>query len=213
MKDLIRKILRESLKSEMTIQEVVLHENFINQLLIEGKSTVNVPNRLNSELTLKVNSFYNWNSNGNKWICPDEYMQPNKNGQVSCEIMFDINLTNHWKQRLLRNSEPDYAPLNPLTGLPGKFHNSRILNPDTYEGIDLFINNLSTIVKFIKNAKDWRLGQGRNLLLTKNNYQEIVEVYRFDKNKYKVNFITQIKGVSFFDTPQLKGSYKVKDLI
>ncbi len=169
MKDLIKQILREHVANRVTIEEIILPEGFFTEILSEGTATIKVPNRLNSDLIIKVNSFYNWNSNGTKWICPDEYMQPGKNGQLSCEIMFDINLTNHWKQRLLRNSEPDYAPLNPLTGLPGKFHNSKILNPETYEGIDLFINNLSTIVKFIKNAKDWRLGQGRNLLLTKNN--------------------------------------------
>lgn len=213
MKELIKQILREHVTNRVTIEEITLPENFFTEILSEGKATVNVPNRLNSDLITKINSYYNWSSNGTKWICPDEYIQPGKNGDLSCELMFDINLTGHWKQRLLRNLEPDYSAINPLTGNPGKFHNMRIISPGTYEGIELFINNLNLIVKFIKNAKDWRMSQGRHLLLSKGNYQEIVEVYRFDKNKYKVNFITQIKGVSFFDTPQLKGSYKIKDLI
>jgi hypothetical protein len=215
MKDLIKQILREHVANRVTIEEIILPEGFFTEILSEGTATIKVPSQLNSELNRKADSYYNIkDEEGNKWICPDELIQPNNNGQLECEMKFHLDVSKHWKQRILRDLEPDYMMINPKTKKPGKHSNKNIVRPHPFEGIDLLMNNINLIVKYINiGKKNWPINKEKSLLLKKGDYSEIIVVEREDELIYKLVFVTQIKGEPFFDTPQLKGSQNVKNLI
>ena len=215
MKDLIKQILREHVANRVTIEEITLPDNFFTKILSEGTATVKVPSQLNSELNRKADSYYNIkDKEGKKWICPDELIQPNNDGQLECEMKFHLDVSKHWKQRILRDLEPDYMMIHPKTKKPGKHSNKKIVRPHPFEGIDLLMNNIKLIVQYINiGKKTWPIKKEKSLLLRKGDYSEIIVVEREAESIYKLVFVTQIKGEPFFDTPQLKGSQNVKNLI
>lgn len=209
MKELIRQILREHTINKVTLEEIILPENFINELLIEGTATVRVPNELNRLLDNKIESYHNFSNGGERWFCPNEFIERNNN-ELKCDLGFNLHLTKHWKQRILRDLEPEY---NIINGVVGKHSHKNIIRPESFEGIDLVINNLNLIINYINNSKNWSNGTNKSLLLKKNNYSEIIALFKINKTKYRINFITQIKGEPFFDTPQLKSSQNLKNVI
>lgn len=215
MKELIKQILREHVTNRVTIEEITLPENFFTEILSEGTATVNVPNKLTTDLEMKINSYNNVrNKKGHRRFCPEEFIQPNKDGKLGCKMIFQLNLTGHWKQRILRDLEPEYMDIDPTTNKPGEHRNKKIIRPAPFEGIDLLMNNFKLIVNYINIGKqNWDVKKGKTLLLRKGNYSEIIEVFLEEKNQYKINFVTQIKGEFFFDTPELKRSQNIKDLI
>ena len=215
MKDLIKQILREHVANRVTIEEITLPENFFTEILYEGKATVNVPKKLSTELEMKINSYNNVrNKKGHRRFCPEEFIQPNEDGKLGCEMYFQLHLTDHWMQRILRDLEPEYMAIDPTTNEPGEHRNKKIVRPHPFEGIDLLMNNFRLIVNYINNGKkNWSDKSGKTLLLRKGDYSEIIEVFKEDKKHYKINFVTQIKGEFFFDTPELKRSQNIKDLI
>jgi hypothetical protein len=111
---------------------------------------------------------------------------------------------------LFRTSEDDYKLLNPRTGNVGKFYNPSIVNPDIFEGIELFFNSKDKINDFIDNSKNWIPLSSKFMILKSKTYQTIIELKKMDQGSYRVIFITQIKGVPFFDTPELKKSRLIK---
>jgi hypothetical protein len=85
-----------------------------------------------------------------------------------------------------------------------------IINPGKYEGIDLFFDNIdSLILKIIdsnitmKGRKQWESNTGRNFLMidVDNIFSIIIELIKKnpvgDSDYMEVKFVTQIKGVQF----------------
>ena len=215
MKELIKQILREHVTNRVTIEEIILPEGFLTEILSEGTATVNIPNKLTTDLEMKINSYNNVrNKKGHRRFCPEESIQPSEDGKLGCKMFFQLSLKDHWIQRIFRDLEPEYMDIDPTTNEPGKYSHKKIVRPHPFEGIDLLMKNFNLIVNYINNGKkNWPDKSGKTLLLRKGDYSEIIEVFNEDKKQYKINFITQIKGEFFFDTPELKRSQNIKDLI
>jgi hypothetical protein len=210
MKNIIKRVLKEFVESK----DVTLLEIFIDPydlILSEGKSFVKIPNGTESVLLRKIESYYNWPPTVNKIWCSDIKEKFKEGIPIkSCLKKFELSLTNHWIQRLFRTSEDDYKLLNPRTGNVGKFYNPSIVNPDIFEGIELFFNSKDKINDFIDNSKNWIPLSSKFIILKSKTYQTIIELKKMDQGSYRVIFITQIKGVPFFDTPELKKSRLIK---
>lgn len=212
MRNLIRQILREYISLKVIIEEIILPENFFNELLSEGKATVNVPKYVDKQLENKIESYYNFKDHNNKWwFCPKKYHSMGEKNEI-CEMAFTLTLKLHWKQRLFRHLEPDY---NIVHGKKGKYFDKRknLIVPEIFEGIELVMDNIDLIVKFIKSSKNWSNKTEKHLLLKKGSYSEIIAIFKDNKQRFNINFITQIKGEFFFDTPELKKSTNLKGII
>jgi hypothetical protein len=98
---------------------------------------------------------------------------------------------------LFRETEPEYRK-------GGKWENKRIKNPGTKEGIDLFFKSKEKINDFIDNSQNWLSNERKYILLSKNDYYQIIGIVKERKGEFNIEFITQIKGERFFDTPELK---------
>jgi hypothetical protein len=170
MKDLIKKILLEYLESE---------------LLLEGKATVKVPRDIENKLDGYVTQINN-NGFGFKGTFK------NQNGENFSKLFF-LEPTYHYKQRLFRTQEPEYK-------ITGELYDKRIVDPDTFEGIDLIYDNIDYIADLIN----------KNTIKTQKNFVNFYSksavpmsvIVLFEKDflkpkKINMTLITQIKGVRF----------------
>jgi len=201
MKSLIRKILNEFVdKDVITLEELNIPNSFFNSLINEGRSTVSIPKGLEKELMDYIRNKFNWPPTIDKKWCSDIKEKEDKENNLirySCNKKFDFKLTNHWLQRLFRKDEPEYKP-------GGRWSHKNIINPTKKEGINLFFNSKEKINDYIDNAKNWSPNESKFILLSQNNYQLIIALKKEKKGDYTAEFITQIKGERFFDTPELK---------
>ena len=201
MRDLIRKILKEYTNRDIiTLEEITLPDGFLDRLIFEGKANVPIPSGLEKELMSYISKKYNWPPTiENRW-CSDIKEKENKKDKTiikSCNKVFEFELTIHWLRRLFRKYEKDYKE-------GGRFESKSIENPSKTEGINLFFDSKNKINNFIDNANEWSYHERKYILLSKNNYQTILALKKEKKGHYLVEFITQIKGERFFDTPELK---------
>jgi hypothetical protein len=147
-----------------------------------------------------IRNKFNWPPTIDKKWCSDIKEKEDKENNLirySCNKKFDFKLTNHWLQRLFRKDEPEYKP-------GGRWSHKNIINPTKKEGINLFFNSKEKINDYIDNAKNWSPNESKFILLSQNNYQLIIALKKEKKGDYTAEFITQIKGERFFDTPELK---------
>lgn len=201
MKDLIRRVLKEYVNKDIiTLEEINLPDGFLNILIFEGKANVKIPSNLEKELMSYISKKYNWPPTVEERWCSDiKEKENNKTKTItkSCNKVFNFNLTYHWLQRLFRSEEKDYQK-------DGKYYNKKIVNPEKTEGIDLFFNSKEKINDFIDNSKEWSVNARKTILLSKDKYQTIISIKKEKKGEYTAEFLTQIKGERFFDTPELK---------
>jgi hypothetical protein len=203
MRDLIRTILREHTKKDIiTLEEIFLPNDFLETLITEGKTTVDVPSGLEKNLNNYIKEKFNWPPNVNSVWCSDIKEKENLEKKIvtySCNKKFTFNLGAHWLKRLFRADEPEYKK-------GGKWENKKIKNPGTKEGIDLFFKSKEKINDFIDGEARWKPSTDKTILLTSGDFQEILTIRKemIGKGNYFVTFITQIKGERFFDTPELK---------
>ena len=206
MRNTIIRILREYTE----LNEITLTEIFIDQydiILSEGSAFVRVPSNIKSKLDVKLKSYYNWPPTINNMWCSNIKEKFKEGIPIkSCSKKFNINLTTHWIQRLFRTSENNYQKINPKTGNPNITYNEKIVDPDIFEGIELFFNSKNKINDFIDGSKTWDVFESKFVVLKSGTYQTIIELKKEGSGSYVANFITQIKGAPFFDTPQLKKS-------
>lgn len=199
MRDLIRKILKEYTNRDViTLEEITLPEGIIDLLIIEGKARVKIPSGLEKELMSYISKKYNWPPTiEDRWCSDIKEKEKNNTIVKSCNKVFKFELSIHWLRRLFRKDESEYK-------INGRYGDKKIENPSKTEGIDLFFDSKNKINDFIDNASDWSHHERKYILLTKNNYQNILALKKEKKGHYLVEFITQIKGERFFDTPELK---------
>jgi hypothetical protein len=170
MKDLIKKILLEYSTSE---------------LLLEGKATVNVPRDIEN----KVDGYITQINNGDFGF---KGSFKNEKGESFSKLFF-LEPTYHYKQRLFRTEEPEYK-------ITGELYDKRIVNPDTFEGIDLIYDNINYIADLVN----------KNTIKTQRNFVNFYSksaipmsvIVLFEKDflkpkKINMTLITQIKGVRF----------------
>ena len=84
-----------------------------------------------------------------------------------------------------------------------------MLYPDIYEGLKLFFDYKNSINEYITKTTDWSSPKTKKFLLTFGDYQEIIAIRKGDKGNYAVEFVTQIKGVKFFETKELRDSVRL----
>jgi hypothetical protein len=201
MRDLIRKILKEYINRDtITLEEINLPDGFLDTLIIEGKATAPIPSGLEKELMSYISKKYNWPPTIEDRWCSDIKEKENKKNKTiikSCSKKFEFKLTNHWLIRLFRKDEPEYKE-------GGKWENKKIKNPNKHEGIDLFYNSKEKINDFIDNSQNWLPNMRKYVLLSKGDYYQIISLKKEKKGEFNVEFITQIKGEKFFDTPEFK---------
>jgi hypothetical protein len=201
MRDLIRTILREHTKKDIiTLEEIFLPNDFLETLITEGKTTVDIPRGLEKNLNNYIKEKFNWPPNVNSVWCSDIKEKENLEKKIvtySCNKKFTFNLTKHWLIRLFRETEPEYKK-------GGKWEDKKIKNPGTKEGIDLFFKSKEKINDFIDNSQNWLSNERKYILLSKNDYYQIIGIVKERKGEFNIEFITQIKGERFFDTPELK---------
>jgi hypothetical protein len=201
VKELIRTILKEYIeKDNIILEEIFLPEDFFDFVLNEGKTTIEIPRGLEKTLNDYIKEKFNWPPNVNSVWCSDIREKENleKNITVrSCNKKFTFDISKHWLKRLFRADEPEHKK-------GGKWENKKIKNPETKEGIDLFFSSKEKINDFIVNSKNWLTNERKYVLLSKNDYSQIIGIIKEKKGEFKIEFITQIKGERFFDTPELK---------
>jgi hypothetical protein len=203
MKDLIKVILREYTKKDIiTLEEIFLPDDFLETLIAEGNTTVNIPRGLEKNLNNYIKEKFNWPPNVNSVWCSDIKEKENLEKKIvtySCNKKFTFNLGTHWLKRLFRVDEPEYKK-------GGKWEDKKIKNPGTKEGIDLFFKSKEKINDFIDGQTSWVSSTEKNVLLSFGDFQQILSIRKelIGKGSYFVTFISQIKGERFFDTPELK---------
>jgi hypothetical protein len=203
MKDLIKAILREYTKKDIiTLEEIFLPDDFLETLIAEGNTTVNIPRGLEKNLNNYIKEKFNWPPNVNSVWCSDIKEKENLEKKIvtySCNKKFTFNLGTHWLKRLFRVDEPEYKK-------GGKWEDKKIKNPGTKEGIDLFFKSKEKINDFIDGQTSWVSSTEKNVLLSFGDFQQILSIRKelIGKGSYFVTFISQIKGERFFDTPELK---------
>ena len=207
LRDIIKKILSEEVMSigEFTIVEIDLPDLVFESLLNESRSTVVVSKTLMDNLKSYVKSKYNWPPGVNDLWCSDIREKKDQNDdtiKVSCSKKFTINISYHWVQRLFRPDEPEHQ-------LGGRLSHLNVLYPDIYEGLKLFFDYKDSINEYIAKTTNWSSPETKKFLLTFGDYQEIVAIRKGDKGNYTVEFVTQIKGVKFFETKELRDSVRL----
>jgi hypothetical protein len=198
MKNLIKKILKEEIKSveTFTIQEInvsYLFENF----LFENNHTVFVSSSETNEKNVDAQkNYFPYNKDG--FWCPNNYMVGNR-----CEYGFEINLTKHWIARLSRSKEKDYKP-------GGKNYDPKIKDPDFKDCLNMVHNGIDVIIDFIRNAKNWSGSEEKCLIVSKSTsdsyIEQVIKLKKKSKNLYVLNFISNIGGVRMRST-----DYNAKD--
>jgi hypothetical protein len=168
MKDLIRKVLLEYLEPG---------------LILEGRATVDVPPKINSEIENYINKL---NNNGRGF---SGYFLNNTDKIV--RKSFYLEDTKHFRQRLFRLSEPEYQ-------YGGDLYDPKIVNPDTLEGYELLQENINYISELINNGiidpnrttvKFYTKGSSPYSMIV------IFSRNRFGSKKIDIKMITQMKGV------------------
>ena len=207
LRDIIKKILSEEVMSidKFTIVEIDLPDLVFESLLNESRSTVVVSKTLMDNLKSYVKSKYNWPPGVNDLWCSDIREKKDQNGdgiKLSCPKKFTINVSYHWAQRLFRPDEPEHQP-------GGRLSHLNVLYPDIYEGLKLFFDYKNSINEYITKTTDWSSPKTKKFLLTFGDYQEIIAIRKGDKGNYAVEFVTQIKGVKFFETKELRDSVRL----
>lgn len=201
MNELIRTILKEYVeKNNITLEEIFLPKGFFDCILNEGKTTIDIPRGLEKNLNDYITEKFNWPPNVNSFWCGDISKKEDLEKKIvkySCNKKFTFDITKHWLKRLFRADEPEYKK-------GGKWENKKIKNPGTKEGIDLFFSSKEKINDFIVNSKSWLPNERKYILLSKNDYHQIIGIVKEKKGEFNIEFITQIKGERFFDTPELK---------
>jgi hypothetical protein len=207
LRDIIKKILSEEVMSieKFTIVEIDLPDLIFESLLNESRSTIVVSKSLMDNLKSYIKSNHNWPPGINALWCSDIREKKDQNNDVikiSCSKKFTINVSYHWAQRLFRPDEPEHQP-------GGRLSHLNVLYPDIYEGLKLFFDYKDSINEYIAKTTNWSSPETKKFLLTFGDYQEIVAIRKGDKGNYTVEFVTQIKGVKFFETKELKDSVRL----
>jgi hypothetical protein len=197
MKELIRQILREYTEPKITITVLSPNSPYLKEVITEGKTPISFivddeviyTKDIVSDLTNYFLSYYNHP----KGFCGSY------NNKGNCKQLFKLgSVRDHFAYRVYRLSDPIYA------------NSDNILNPGKYEGIDLFFDNIdSLILKIIENntaikgRKPWNSNTGRNFLMidVDNIFSIIIELIKRnpagDSDYMEVIFVTQIKGIQF----------------
>lgn len=216
MKSLIRRILKEYVNNDLvTLEEVFFPKGYL-KMLTEGEAKYSVPSSVRTKLNNRLKSYFNWPpylkiGEKNSWCgvdikvrkLKDEDTEESSGLSFGCSRVFEFELSKHWMQRLFRTKETDYNE-------GGNNFNKKIKDPELYEGIDLFFNEKNKIMTFVSNAlnRNWGMNEEKYIILSKGSgddiYYELIALVRRTKQIIKVEFITQIKGVKFFDTQKAK---------
>jgi hypothetical protein len=170
MKDLIRKILLEYLNPE---------------LLLEGKATVVVPPKMDSEIESYTNKVNKGGSGFRGYFF-------NLSDQVGTRF-FLLETTKHYKQRTLRTEEPEYKP-------NGKLYDPKIVNPEPLEGIQLISTNINYIAELIYEGKINTEKEFITFFTRESVPYSVIVFFSRDPTapkKIVMKLITQIKGVRF----------------
>jgi hypothetical protein len=198
MKELIRQILKEYTDPKVTITEISADSPLLKQIISENKTPASFidsdgniiyTKSVVADLTNHFISHYNHP----KGFCGSY------NNKGKCKQLFKLgSVSDHFAYRVYRLSDPMYSNSND------------IINPGKYEGIDLFFDNIdSLILKIIdsnitmKGRKQWESNTGRNFLMidVDNIFSIIIELIKKnpvgDSDYMEVKFVTQIKGVQF----------------
>lgn len=202
MKELIKSILKEYIeKDNVTLEEIFLPDDFLEKLLNEGKTSVKVSNSVKNSIQKKLESYYNWPKNINKEWCSKIIEVESLEDSIPkymCKRKFDFVITPHWYDRLFRTQEPDYKEIDPKTGRRGKNYDPKIVDPEFFEGINLFFNNPERINDFIETRKNWSNNTTISVKMTgPNKYTQILKLFKNSPKHISVTFLTQIKGVHF----------------
>ena len=204
MRELIRTVLKEYVNKEtITLEEIFLPDNFLDTLLTEGKTTVNVSSSVKNSIQKKLESYYNWPKNIDKEWCSKIIEVESLEGSIptyTCKRRFNFEISPHWYDRLFRTQEPDYQEINPKTGRRGENYDPKIVDPGFFEGINLFFNNQERINDFIETRKNWSNNTTISAKMTgPNKYSQILKLFKNNPKHISVIFLTQIKGVPFRD--------------
>jgi hypothetical protein len=197
MKELIRQILREYTEPKVTITEISADSPYLKEVITEDKT----PNSFivddevvyTKDVVSDLTNHFLKHYNHPKGFCGSY------NNKGNCKQLFKLgSVTDHFAYRVYRLSDPMYTNSND------------IINPGKYEGIDLFFDNIdSLILKIIDNnitmkgRKQWESNTGRNFLMidVDNIFSIIIELIKKnlvgDSDYMEVKFVTQIKGVQF----------------
>jgi hypothetical protein len=198
MKELIRQILREYTEPKITITEISPDSPLLKQIITEDKTPKSFLDSKGNIIFTKTivkdltNHFLN-HYNHPKGFCGSY------NNKGNCKQLFKLgSVSDHFAYRVYRLSDPIYS------------NSKDIINPEKYEGIDLFFNHIdSLILKIIDNnitikgRKQWESNTGRNFLMidVDNIFSIIIELIKKnpvgDSDYMEVKFVTQIKGVQF----------------
>lgn len=198
MKKIIKKILREEIKSAetFTIQEIDISELFEN-FLLENNHTVFVSHSESVERNADAQkNYFPYNEDG--FWCPNNYIVGDR-----CEFGFKIDLTNHWIARLSRSEEKDYQP-------GGKNYDPKIKDPDFKDCLNMVYNGIDVIIDFIRNTKNWSAGKIKCLIVSKSTpnlyIEQVIKIEKKSKNLYVLIFVSNIGGVRMRPT-----DYNTKD--
>jgi hypothetical protein len=199
MRDLIKKILSEYKEDYFSI---TFHSEIVDGLLFEMiypsrkeiKKLGYVPEPISDEEESLVKNYLDIINKGNSDLAVNKNEKGNgilgifesKLGKKN-EIIFEIELTDHWFFRLHRTKDPVSKKY------PG------IIDPNPLECINLINRKINELAKFVVNKKPykevrWQVN-GPNRL----SFIMIFENQNLDEDKYKLIVINQIKGVDFFD--------------
>jgi uncharacterized protein YjgD (DUF1641 family) len=172
MRELIKKILKEYVEPEISIEIVEnVYEYLDYEILNE---TIDRAKYYNDKTTIEDYL---------KTINPLTgcYIDNRTKNEVCKKI--DINVTGHFIERLQRTNDPMYRD------------NTKIENPETFEGIDLVIKNIDKIVKTINVNNNPKFG----LLLKRRDFGKSFDIGSEVKKQPK-------KSIELLLTTQLKGS-------
>jgi len=191
MRDLIRKILLEytyTPEIEIIVLDSILSESEL-KLITESEATVNVPTNIKSE----VENYLNVINKTNQGFYAKAI---NSNTNTEVKKKFFIEPTKHYLQRLFRTKEPDYKP-------GGDNYNPNIVDPETFEGIDLVYDAKDKLLRYHFSNQPKSHILGKNILIrtyvNKKPMSVILKVIEnvFLKKSYTLVLKTQIKGIDF----------------
>lgn len=170
MKELIRKILLEYFEQE---------------LILEGKATVEIPPKMESEIENYI-SKVNGGGRGFRGYFFDLSDRVNTR-------FFSLDASKHYKQRTLRTEEPEYKP-------GGKLYDPKIVNPEPLEGVKLISDNINYIAELIYEGKIKPEKQFITFFTRDAVPYSVIALFDRDPimtKKITIKLITQIKGVRF----------------
>jgi hypothetical protein len=178
MKDLIRKLLRE-FKNTPEIEIRVIGTSF--PITINEAIKNYVPKNIVKEVDEFISSYSPFQG---------EFIDKRTNKKKV--FTFTIEATDHYINRLFRTLDPEYAE-------GGKLNDPKIINPDTFEGLYMLIDNAD---KLAEQLSIGRIKDDFVVELSSKKYPKYSMIVKFDEKypgKYILHLLTQIKGVNFFD--------------